>query len=257
MPNLKSHEFWIEPEKYILQNNLIDAHLKVGQKFNGMSLMYNKSDFTTFKILSGQKNKKINVKGIIGDIPALSINSTLKDLLIIYHETTDKFVNYKKFAKFEKFVSEKGYDHLIDEHIKNKLPSENFIESYRRYAKSLVAIKGNKGNDKKTGLLFEFVLNQNPYQLSENFISANLYYKKKPIQNQQVTIFSRKNNSDLKISKINTDEKGYIEFIVEEGREYLLDSVIIFSKDGNPKKREPIWHSIWASTTFIIPKSSL
>ena len=56
----------------------------------------------------------------------------------------------------------------------------NFIESYRRYAKSLIAIKGNDGNDKKTGLLFEFVLDQNPYkELNSNQMSGTLYYKKK------------------------------------------------------------------------------
>ena len=133
-------------------------------------------------------------------------------------------MDYKKFQKFKDFVNEKGYPQLIDEHIQAGHPEEYFIESYRRYAKSLIAIDGVKGKDKKTGLLFEFVLNENPYDLESNFISANLFYKKRPIADQLVTIFSRKNKGDLKIEHFETDKKGYVEFIVEEGREYLLDS---------------------------------
>ena len=53
-----AHEFWIEPTKYQLDDNIINAHLRVGQEFQGMALMYNPQDFKTFKILSGSKNKK-------------------------------------------------------------------------------------------------------------------------------------------------------------------------------------------------------
>ena len=94
-----AHEFWIEPTQYQLNDDLINAHLRVGQEFQGMVLMYNPQDFKTFKILSGSKNKKEKVKGILGDVPALNTKTKLEDLLIIYHETTDKFVNYKKFQK--------------------------------------------------------------------------------------------------------------------------------------------------------------
>ena len=79
------------------------------------------------------------------------------NLVILYHETNDKFVDYKKFSKFEDFVSEKGHIQLIDQHIELNYPKENFVESYRRYAKSLIVINGISGRDKKTGLLFEFI----------------------------------------------------------------------------------------------------
>ena len=114
---LNAHEFWIEPLKYINENNEIEAHLRVGQNFEGMTLMYNTSDFTKFNILSGSKNKKINIKGILGDIPALNLKSSMDNLVILYHETNDKFVDYKKFSKFEDFVSKKGHKELLYFHI--------------------------------------------------------------------------------------------------------------------------------------------
>ena len=255
--HLKAHEFWIEPKQYTPSDNQLEGHLRVGQNFDGMVLMYNENDFETFKILSGSKNKKVDVSGIIGDVPALDMQSKFSDLIIVYHETKDKFVNYKKFQKFKNFVTEKGYPQLIDEHLKEGHPKDFFIESYRRYAKSLIAVDGIKGKDKKTGLLFEFVLNENPYDLNSNTVSANLFYKKRPIADQLVTIFSRENKEDLKIEYFETDKKGYVEFVVEDGREYLMDSVIIYPKKGDPEKKEPIWHSIWASTTFLVPERIL
>tara|TARA_B100001059_G_scaffold73112_1_gene70439 strand:+ start:1093 stop:1974 length:882 start_codon:yes stop_codon:yes gene_type:complete len=254
---LNAHEFWIEPSEYINKNNKIEGHLKVGQNFEGMNLMYNTSDFTKFNILSGSKNKKINVKGVLGDIPALNLKAPLNNLLIIYHETNDKYVNYKKLSKFESFVIEKGQRELIDQHFELNYPKENFLESYRRYAKSLIIINGTSGRDKKTGLLFEFILKNNPYELKDDFISARLFYKKKPLKNQKVTIFSKKNQDKLQIFSLVTDKTGSFEFRVEKGRDYLLDSVMIIPKKGDPKKDEPIWHSDWASLTFTIPESNL
>ena len=69
-----AHEFWIEPTQYQFNDNIINAHLRVGQEFQGMALMYNPQDFKTFKILSGSKNKKEKVKGILGDVPALNLS---------------------------------------------------------------------------------------------------------------------------------------------------------------------------------------
>ena len=253
-----AHEFWIEPMQYQLNDDLINAHLRVGQEFQGMVLMYNPQDFKTFKILSGSKNKKEKIKGILGDVPAINITTNLDNLLIIYHETKDKYVDYKKFQKFEDFVNEKGYQQLIDTHFEKGLPESNFIESYRRYAKSLITLNGSEGKDKKTGLLFEFVLDQNPYkELNSKQMSGTLYYKKKPLKKNLVTIFSKYKNTKLSIVNTITDDKGKFTFDIEQGREYLLDSVVIYPLKGDPEKNEPIWHSDWASTTFLIPENNL
>ena len=253
-----AHEFWIEPTQYQLNDDLINAHLRVGQEFQGMVLMYNPQDFKKFKILSGSKNKKEKIKGILGDVPAINITTNLDNLLIIYHETKDKYVDYKKFQKFEDFVNEKGYQQLINTHFEKGFPESNFIESYRRYAKSLITLNGSEGKDKKTGLLFEFVLDQNPYKaLNLKQMSGTLYYKKKPLKKNLVTIFSKYKNTNLSIVNTITDDKGKFTFDIEPGREYLLDSVVIYPLKANPEKNEPIWHSDWASTTFLIPKNNL
>ena len=88
-------------------------------------------------------------------------------------------------------------------------------------------------------------------------MSGVLYYKKKPLKNNLVTIFSKYKNTKLSIVNTITDDKGKFIFDIEPGREYLLDSVVIYSLRANPEKNEPIWHSDWASTTFLIPENNL
>ena len=256
--SIQAHEFWIEPTDYFLQNENLEAHLKVGQEFEGMRLMYDPNRFEEFKILSGSKNKSIDVKGTIGDVPAINFKPDLDGLLIIYHETEDKLVDYKKFSKFKSFVTEKGYEKLIITHQERKLPLENFIESYRRYAKSLIAYNGIEGKDKKTGLLFEFVLSDNPYdELKDNIVEATLFYKNRPYPRNLVSIFIKNKSNKINLYKVLTDDKGRFSFSIKPGDTYLLDSVILTPKKGNPTKKEPVWHSIWASTTFSVPKTHL
>ena len=69
--------------------------------------MYDPQRFKTFKILSGSKNKKIDVEGTIGDVPAMNIKPDLKGLLIIYHETVDQLVDYKKFSNLNLLLLKK------------------------------------------------------------------------------------------------------------------------------------------------------
>ena len=81
--------------------------------------------------------------------------------------------------------------------------------------------------------------------------------KKKPLKKNLVTIFSKYKNTKLSIVNTITDDKGKFTFDIEPGREYLLDSVVIYPLKADPEKNEPIWHSDWASTTFLIPENNL
>ena len=88
-------------------------------------------------------------------------------------------------------------------------------------------------------------------------MSGTLYYKKKPLKKNLVTIFSKYKNTNLSIVNTITDDKGKFTYDIEQGREYLLDSVVIYPLKADPEKNEPIWHSDWASTTFLIPENNL
>jgi len=86
-----AHEFWIEPTQYQLNDDLINAHLRVGQEFQGMVLMYNPQDFKTFKILSGSKNKK----------------EKINLLAAIFDEHSVNILSFHRLAKFKNFNQQK------------------------------------------------------------------------------------------------------------------------------------------------------
>ena len=69
--NVNSHEFWIDPIKYHLKNdNQISAKLLIGENFIGSEFPYSKKEYQISNLYSG--NKKIKLKGRLGDLPALN-----------------------------------------------------------------------------------------------------------------------------------------------------------------------------------------
>ncbi len=72
------------------------------------------------------------------------------------------------------FINNKELLWVFGEHKKRNLPEKNFSESYRRYGKSVVKVGHGKVNDRALGLLFEWVLETNPYTTANGDIKAQL-----------------------------------------------------------------------------------
>ena len=68
--------------------------------------------------------------------------------------------------------------------------------------------------------------------------------------------FEAYKNTKLSIVNTITDDKGKFTFDIEPGREYLLDSVVIYPLKADPEKNSQSG-SDWASTTFLIPENNL
>ena len=75
--NSNTHEFWIEPSQYQSKDSLITAHLRVGQEFQGMALMYNPKDFKSFKILISLSDGQLTLI-----IKLLELKTSLEDSFI-------------------------------------------------------------------------------------------------------------------------------------------------------------------------------
>ena len=155
-----SHEFWIDPKNYHLSNNEnAVANIFIGENFEGSPIPFTKEYFK-IAFLHAEDNK-LKIKGRLGDIPALNIKKTFKGLNVIQIESVTKYVEYKKLVKFEIFTREKGYPNLAQKHRENNYP-ENFFESYKRYAKSLISVENFDGKDIDTNMDFELIFLDNP-----------------------------------------------------------------------------------------------
>ena len=150
-----SHEFWIDPVNfYIKDNEILKANIIIGENYEGSKIAFSKKDFKNLKLHS--KNDSLKIKGRLGDIPAINIKKPFTGLNIIQIESEMNYVDYEGLLKFEVFSRKKGYRDLIKIH-KDKNYPENFVESYKRYAKSLVSVDTFDGTDVDTNMELEFI----------------------------------------------------------------------------------------------------
>ena len=243
--NVHAHELWLEPINFKFNNKEVSKiHIKVGQNFNGSPFGYydpNKKD-----LYLENKNKVINLPQRDGNFPAIQTLILDKGFHILNYETNYEFLKYESIEKFEDFLKEQNFESTLEKFDKNKLPTE----SYRRFAKALMT-NGNKSFFiQKPKLDFEIIALTSPYNLKEEIFEFQLFEKGNPLENWQITIFSRdEENSYKEIVKTNPNGVGKIRIF--ENRTYLLSAVKLDKANYIEKlKYKSDWFSLWASLTF-------
>ena len=129
------------------------------------------------------------------------------------HETTDNRLTYREWQKFVNFVEHKGFDGALERHAERGLPETGFVETYRRYAKSLVAVGDGVGLDQNVGLDTEIVALANPYtdDLSNGLpVKVLLYGAPRP--NAQVEVFYRTPDGTIETEFHETNEDGVVSY---------------------------------------------
>lgn len=250
-----SHEFWVAPERYqVAAGEEIRAELRVGQEFVGPSLFYNPGGFVRFDLV--REDGSTPVPGRLGDTPALVAPAGEDGLVIVVHETTDLEVNYKDWELFRHFVEDKDLGPALETHAERGLPQTGFRESYRRFAKSLVAVGDGAGADQRVGLTFEIVAEANPYTESpEARLPLRVYLDGQPRADAQLELFERAPDGTVTQSLHRTDLEGRIAVPVTPGSDYLANSVVLRRLDNDLPEAGPVWHSDWASLTFRVPEA--
>ncbi|MDB9751190.1 DUF4198 domain-containing protein [Candidatus Pelagibacter ubique] len=243
--NVHAHELWLEPINFKFNNKEVSKiHIKVGQNFNGSPFGY--YDPNKKNLYLENKNKVINLPQRDGNFPAIQTLILDKGFHILNYETNYEFLKYESIEKFEDFLKEQNFESTLDKFDKNKLPTE----SYRRFAKAVMT-NGNKSFFiQKPKLDFEIIALTSPYNLKEEIFEFQLFEKGNPLENWQITIFSRdEENSYKEIVKTNPNGVGKIRIF--ENRTYLLSAVKLDKANYIEKlKHKSDWLSLWASLTF-------
>jgi uncharacterized GH25 family protein len=254
-PTVQAHEYWIEPNKFeIAPGDNIEADLRNGQNFKGNRLYFLTNGFTRFDIFDGHDFHK--AKGSNGDQPALKFTTTKPGLHVLTYQSTFTSLTFKKWEKFLTYTKNQGLDKVITRHLARGLGKTNFKESYARTIKALVKVGDGTGNDKRTGLPFEFVAQDNPYRLKvdekgHRQIVVRLFLEDKWAGNKQVLIFQ--NNGKITQSTGHTDNQGLITIPLNGGGKFMLSAVHMFEGDDDPATKKPEWFSYWANLIFALP----
>lgn len=248
----QAHEFWIDPVDFSVDpGETLQAHLRVGQDFEGSSMVYLDRNFVRFQFAQG--DSLVPVQGTLGDRPALSMTAPAEGLGIILHETTTNFLTYDDWAKFVSFVEHKGFDGALDRHAERGLPQTGFAELYSRHVKSLIQIGDGAGADREFGLLTEFVALANPYtdDLSGG-MPMRLLLRGQPRADAQVELWQRDPEGAVTVTVHRTDAAGEVILPVLPGHTYMADAVVLEELPAGAP-RDAVWISFWAALTFATP----
>ena len=247
-----AHEFWIDPLSYqIVPGTEIKANLRVGEEFSGSSYPYRPSQTTRFDIVVGDAVNEVTAR--IGDNPALNMVAPNEGLNIVIHETSDNRLTYTQFEKFEKFVAHKAFPGVLEQHEARGLSKEKFVESYRRYAKALIAVGDGAGADRAVGLKTEIVALQNPYTDDLSEMRVRVLLDGAPRVETQVELFDKAPSGEVTVSLYQTDKAGEASFPVTAGHSYLVDAVWAEALPNNDTEAGPVWKTHWAALTFAVP----
>lgn len=249
----KAHEFWLSPDDYsIAPADVMQVRLRVGAEMKGLALSYLPNSVARFEVVQGDSIRP--VEGRMGDNPALAVLAEAEGLAVVVHETTDSELTYSDFAVFQRFVAHKDFRTALSDHAARGLPETGFRETYRRYAKSLIAVGSGAGSDRIMGLKVEFVAEANPY--TDDLTAGMpllLLLDGAPRVDVQVELFQTAPDGTVTITKHRTDAEGRVTVPVLPGMEYLVDSVDLRALPNDDSSAGPVWHSDWASLTFRVP----
>lgn len=248
-----AHEFWISPDSYVVPvGETMTAEFRVGEKLKGAAYAYIKFRAERFDIVTAKGSQPVPAR--MGDSPALNMEAPGEGLVVIVHETTDSTLTYKEWAKFQKFVAHKDFAGVLDRHKARGLPEAGFKESYRRHAKSLIAVGDGAGQDTAVGMETEIIAKTNPYtdDLTGGMI-VDVLYQGEPRPDVQVELFEKAPDGAVEVTMHRTDDKGRAVLPVKPGHEYLADAVVLRTTGNDDPDAGPVWHSAWASLTFMVP----
>ncbi len=245
-----AHEFWIAPETYSVAIDApLNSNIRVGQDFEGNAYSYFTRSTERFEVVLGAAT--FEADATLGDRPALQRSVVGEGLAVVVHETTDSRLTYREWEKFVNFVEHKAFTGALERHAERGLPNEGFVETYRRYAKSLIAVGDGEGSDRAIGLDTEIIALANPYtdDVSDGLpVLVTLYGEPRP--NAQVELFTKSGDEDAIVTLFRTNAEGIAMIAVEPGKAHMLDAVVLEERKG-----DVAWHSMWANLTFMVPDS--
>ncbi|MEO1423141.1 MAG: DUF4198 domain-containing protein [Pseudomonadota bacterium] len=250
----RAHEFWIEPVAYeVAPGAPLIAHIRVGEEFKGPSSTFLPRSFTAFFV--NTPLGRVAVESNLGDTPVLDQRVPADGLATIVYVTGNSTLTYPDLAKFERFLTHKDALWVLDQHAARGLPEEKFREIYSRYAKSLVNLGPDGGQDSPFGLVTEIVAEANPYtdDLSTGF-PIQVLYEGAPRSEAQVEVFEKSPGGSVDVTLTRTDSDGRVRIPVKPGHSYLLDAVVLREPPAAlAEARDVVWESLWASLTFGVP----
>lgn len=242
-----AHEFWIEPANFRPPaGKPFDVSLKVGQYFQGDSLVYLPYTFERFVTITARGKK--DVSGVPGDDPAARLTPSEPGLMFIVYQST--IYDLKMEAKaFDGYLEMEGLDGIRALRAQRGEQDKPSREIYSRFAKSLIAVDDrDSGLDatRPVGLRMEIVPLSQIYRLKPGQpVEVQVLYENRPLANAQVLALSKTKSKTRLLQR--TDANGRARIVLPHADVWLLSAVHMIPA---PDAAKADWESFWASLTF-------
>lgn len=239
------HEFWIDPDVYRVDSGAaIIGNTRTGQDFKGYRHLYLPKRFERFELHAPDGMRPVD--GVVGDLPALNIETHSDGLHIVVYQSVQQTVDFEDWTVFQGYLEDEGLPPVKERHVARGLNPESFTEAFVRCAKSLIAVGDGAGEDRATGLPLELVALTNPY-LGET-PSVRLLWRGVPLPHRQIKVLYKQNAEGPGDRHTVTTGVGGVAQLPDLGPGlYLLNAVQLIENS------DPPWLSYWASMTFEKP----
>jgi uncharacterized GH25 family protein len=241
-----SHEFWLQPRKFILQpSEKTSVDVFVGENYKGDKVDATK--FTISKMTHYANNVEEDFISKVSTKDSVSIEAqfTTEGNHLLAFNNTNKFIELKA-DKFNEYLKSDGLDNIIKLRKQQGKEKQAGREFYQRCVKTLFQVGAKQDNtfSKNTGMRLEIIPQQNPYSAKE--ITFNILFDNQVVTNALVVAWHHKNGRTSKVNK-RSDTNGSVKFTVENEGRWMISTVKMIPTTDNSKAD---YQSFWGSYTF-------
>ncbi|MEL6436917.1 MAG: DUF4198 domain-containing protein [Pseudomonadota bacterium] len=258
-----AHEMWLDPLEFLVGEDAeIQIEFRVGEKYSGGGYPYLENRTERLDHAAGDMVQPVDARS--GDRPAIQTAPLAPGLNVFAYESDVSTVRYTDFGKFTAFVEHKAFKGALAAHDARDLSKENFVETYSRHAKALIAVGRGEGADRRIGMQTEIVALDNPYVKDiKDGMRVQVFHGDETRPGAQVEVFERAagsgNNAEtVTISLFITNAEGVATIAVKPGHEYQVDAVVLREPPADrAQEHGAVWDTVWANLTFAVPKTPI
>lgn len=247
---LGAHDFWLVPQKFILNpNDLLTISANTGMDFPNSLSAVDPERFTQF-IVKG-KSGKMDISKFKIDGNSLTTEITLEKAGTYIVAAALKPKEIKLTAEeFNEYLLHDGLPQIYELRKQEGILEQAAIEYYSKYPKSVLQV-GKQLDEtplKPIGLVIEIVPLRNPYALKrgEN-IPIQVLLRGEPLKNAEVA-WSYPGHGEEMAGSTKTDSDGKAVVPLVKTGPYLIRTIHM----EWVKKETHNWESYWTSLTFEV-----
>ncbi len=244
-----AHEYWFEPEKFILAPNEKTAvHLYVGDGLikDREERAFQLEKTPVFNLLSAGKTLDLKLALADGAMPIYSFSADRAGNYLLAMERNWSYIKIES-KKFEDYLREDGMEYIIGEREKLGWQNKEGRERYSRFLKSLLQVGGKRDDTYKRllGQKLEITPLENPYskKVGDN-LKFQILFDGKPLANRVVFADNRTSATQ----KMTTDKKGTISMKIDKSGLWLVR--LVNMRRCASDCGEADWESFWAALSF-------